>query len=272
MQLLQRNGQVLSNTAQLSPASSFNVRVMKPGAVVDGASVASPITVFAGHGFAVGDKFITQGGVNGTITASIRTVTAVGATSITYSGAALSLDDRDVLINIGADTNGNSATPAYDNLGTTVYAEPTTATAVTNSKVTANSDGEYHYWYRQQELWEVVFDTDDDPVDAILDATKRGNHQVVINTITDADATPSVKGGTVFVTANTAPTTITDFDDGVIGQQITVIIGDANTTIDFTGTNLKGNVGVDWTPTANDHMTCIYDGTSWYCDISDNTA
>lgn len=87
----------------------------------------------------------------------------------------------------------------------------------------------------------------------------------------DGDATPDVSQGKVFKTANTGVTTITTFDGGVQGMVITVIIKDNQTTIDFTGTNLKGNVGVDWSPSNDDHMTCAYDGTDWFCDISDNT-
>jgi hypothetical protein len=89
---------------------------------------------------------------------------------------------------------------------------------------------------------------------------------------TDGDATPDVGNGNSFKTANTGATTITMFDGGSDSQMINVIIKDANTTIDFTGTNLKGNAGADWTPTTNDHMVCISDGTNWYCSISDNTA
>lgn len=93
-----------------------------------------------------------------------------------------------------------------------------------------------------------------------------------VPSFTSADATPSVLLGDVFQTANAGSTTITNFDDGYEGKQIKVLIQDTNTTIDFTGSNLKGNVGVDWTPTTDDHMTCVFDGTDWYCDISDNTA
>jgi hypothetical protein len=89
---------------------------------------------------------------------------------------------------------------------------------------------------------------------------------------TDADDTPSVAGYINFKTANTGATTITDFDDGFDGQTIKVIINDANTTIDFTASGLKGNAGADWSPTTGDHMTCTYDGTDWFCDVSDNTA
>jgi hypothetical protein len=90
-------------------------------------------------------------------------------------------------------------------------------------------------------------------------------------TFTASDATPSVSTGAVFKTANAVGTTITTFDDGVAGQSITVIISDNNTTIDFTGTTLKGNGGVNWSPAWGDHMKCVFDGTNWYCDVSDNT-
>jgi len=86
------------------------------------------------------------------------------------------------------------------------------------------------------------------------------------------DATPSVAGGGVFTSANTGATTITMLDDGAKGESIKIIFGDADTTIDFTGTNLKGNAGGDWTPAADDCMSCTFDGTDWFCDISDNSA
>lgn len=89
---------------------------------------------------------------------------------------------------------------------------------------------------------------------------------------TSANATPPVIEGSVFQTANAVATTISMFDNGFIGQKIVVLINDGNTTIDFTGTNLKGNAGVDWTPASGDHMSCWFDGTNWYCTVSDNTA
>jgi len=55
------------------------------------------------------------------------------------------------------------------------------------------------------------------------------------------------------------------FDDGVAGQPITLIIGDANTILDFSASNLKGNAGVDYTATANDVAVFVTnDGTTWY--------
>lgn len=88
------------------------------------------------------------------------------------------------------------------------------------------------------------------------------------------DTTPSVAVGgkrISFKTQSTNPTTITMFDDGVVGQEITILFNDANTTIDFTGTNLKGNVGVDFVGAVGDVMTCVFDGTNWLCQVHDNT-
>ena len=86
-----------------------------------------------------------------------------------------------------------------------------------------------------------------------------------MRTIADGDTTPSVAGGGIFVTANTSSTLISGFDDGVAGQPITLIIGDANTILDFSASNLKGNAGVDYTATANDVAVFVTnDGTTWY--------
>ena len=106
----------------------------------------------------------------------------------------------------------------------------------------------------------------------INELVKESNRKKSVYSFADQEATPSVVLGETFKTANTAPTTITNFANGYEGQKITVIINDANTTIDFTASGLKGNAGVDWSPTTGDHMTCAYDGTDWYCSVSDNTA
>ena len=87
------------------------------------------------------------------------------------------------------------------------------------------------------------------------------------------DATPEVNVGVgPYKTNNSNATTVTNFDSGVIGQIIQIKINDANTTIDFTGTSLHGNVGVDWSPASNDAMICYYNGTDWFCQIIDTTA
>lgn len=113
-----------------------------------------------------------------------------------------------------------------------------------------------------------------DPPDAVIEANRfslspAGTMRL---TFTSGDTTPSVKGRRFFRTNNGSATTITFFDDGVSGQEIVIQILDANTTIDFTGTNLLGNAGADWSPANGDWMTCVFDGSKWYCDVVDVTA
>ena len=90
----------------------------------------------------------------------------------------------------------------------------------------------------------------------------------VIITIADGDATPAVNKGNVFTTANTGATSITDFDAGVSGQQITVLVADGNTTFDFSSSGLVGNGGVDYVASTGDVVNATYDGTDWICAVS----
>ena len=100
-----------------------------------------------------------------------------------------------------------------------------------------------------------------------LSSQKRGNFV----SFTSLDATPSVANGSLFKTANAGATTITMLDDGVTGQEVLILFNDANTTVDFTGTNLKGNGAADFVASSGDHMNCVFDGTNWYCAVSNNT-
>ena len=82
-----------------------------------------------------------------------------------------------------------------------------------------------------------------------------------IQAFADGDTSPSVLGFSYFSTANSSGTTITTFDNGFPGQEITLIFSDANTTIAETG-NIK--LSAAFTSTADDTMKLIYDGTNWY--------
>jgi len=86
-------------------------------------------------------------------------------------------------------------------------------------------------------------------------------------TLTVNSTTPTVQYVTEFVTANTVATSITNFTNGVDGQEITVRVNDANTTFDFTGSSLKGNVGVDFLATSGDVLFAKKQGSNWYCTI-----
>lgn len=87
-----------------------------------------------------------------------------------------------------------------------------------------------------------------------------------IATLPVDDTTPSVLGLKLLRTANSFVTLITNFDDGQIGQEIHVLVDDANTRLDFTASNLRGNNGVDWVVPEGESFRATYDGTNWYVD------
>jgi len=99
------------------------------------------------------------------------------------------------------------------------------------------------------------------------DVLRTGN----ASALTANSATPSVAADTMFTTANSSPTTITNFTGGLGGQDIFVRIADANTTVDFTGSFLKGNGGADWSPSSGDFMRCVKDSGAgfWYCTVTE---
>ncbi len=70
----------------------------------------------------------------------------------------------------------------------------------------------------------------------------------------DGDTTPSVAGINELRTANTGPTSITFLDDGLVGQEVTIIMTDANTTI-VAAANMKLAGGVNFVGTADDVIT-----------------
>ena len=82
-------------------------------------------------------------------------------------------------------------------------------------------------------------------------------------TFTDQDTTPSVTAGNHFATANTRATTISELDDIADGQEVTIVINDANTDFTHTSTirndgELKLSGGTNWTTAAaGDTITFI---------------
>lgn len=104
-----------------------------------------------------------------------------------------------------------------------------------------------------------------DPTDVIIENnvfnTTSGAHPNLYKTFTDLDTTPSVAGRKFFRTNNTGATTITMFDDGTPGQEITIYFADANTAI-TDGGNLKLNAA--FTSTADDTMRLIFTAGVWY--------
>lgn len=81
-----------------------------------------------------------------------------------------------------------------------------------------------------------------------------------VSTVTGNDTTPSVINLTFLRLNNSSATTITNFDDGVAGQEITVLHLNTNTTISATNIVLSG--AVDVTGTIGMIHKFIYDGNS----------
>lgn len=82
-----------------------------------------------------------------------------------------------------------------------------------------------------------------------------------------------LKGAGYFKTANVGAATLVGFSAGTtytVGREVWVLIDDANTAIDFTGTNLKGNGGADIAAGTSQgkllHFKCL-DGTTWNAAI-----
>jgi len=96
----------------------------------------------------------------------------------------------------------------------------------------------------------------------------RHNAEVISNTaktgtitFTAGDATPTVSTGRTFITAGS--TAITDFDDGVDGQIITVRAHGAITLTDSANLQLQGNA--DFVMALDDIVTLAnIGGTNWY--------
>lgn len=81
-----------------------------------------------------------------------------------------------------------------------------------------------------------------------------------VRTFTGGDATPSVKDGEMFLTAGT--TNITDFDDGVVGQTITIRAMANITVVDGVSVILNGGANYDMTITDTLTLT-MYSDTYW---------
>jgi hypothetical protein len=83
------------------------------------------------------------------------------------------------------------------------------------------------------------------------------------------DATPSVLNGTKFVTGGT--TTVTDFDDGVVGQTIEVLSAHA-VTITHGATTIVLRGGIDFVMAAGDTLTLTQFATGVWQEVGRKTA
>lgn len=77
------------------------------------------------------------------------------------------------------------------------------------------------------------------------------------------NTTPSVSAGNVFKCSPAGATNITSFTNASAGQIIYLIFTNGNATIKA-GANMKLTAGLDMVGTADDTLTLLYDGTSFW--------
>lgn len=91
-------------------------------------------------------------------------------------------------------------------------------------------------------------------------------------TFASGDQTPAVNGGSYFKSFLNNTVTITDFDDGYTGQEITIMAQGA-VTLDVTSSGIIGGT-TDIVMVSGDMTKAVYDGTDWritsYIDQADN--
>ena len=203
----------------------------------------------------------------------IAKVSAVGATTFTIDQV-FNVDAGEYLLNLGTDTDTPSPTqtPAYDGTDITLYTDSVGNGANANKYLLTGTGGTYRGWTQSgRTLVDLLVTDSSGSAKIVIPYHHLGAEIFEVETLTADSATPSVATGRFFKTANSSAT-ITTFTGGYITQEIRVLIADANTTLDFSGTTLKGNNGVDWTGAVGDTVNAWYDGTNWYCTISEATA
>jgi hypothetical protein len=142
------------------------INVLKPGGVASAASAGATLTLYPGHGFAVGDKIII--GIDATTFGGAQSVSSVTATTVTMTGGAYAVNTGDTILNLGADTG--TSEPLYDVLGTTIYSDPGGINTIANSQLTSSATGEYGYWTLAGKQWELIRTADGAFVDFVVDA------------------------------------------------------------------------------------------------------
>ena len=102
----------------------------------------------------------------------------------------------------------------------------------------------------------VIRDSDQVEIQTAFGANTAGT----VGVFTASDTTPSVATGNIWETGSNV--TITTFDDGVVGQIITVI-SRHDVIYDVGGTNLKAG-STNITTASGDVTTWVYNGTDWF--------
>ncbi len=178
--------------------------------------------------------------------------------------------------------NGGVFDNSYITAATTVWLDVQNATFrhASGSAVTAISSttANCYDWSIQNNTFDTATVTT--PVSVFnhssnIDLIVKNNRGLMAHTPIAAGATSFDTRGKShhFATTNVAPTTLSAITGAYDGQQIAIFFGDAQTTVDFSGTNLKGNAGVDLVAAVYDSILCTYykAATTWYCLVQKGT-
>lgn len=104
------------------------------------------------------------------------------------------------------------------------------------------------------------------PITAMSGITNNGACLSNWTTFAVNDSSPSVAGVYFAQTSGGGVRTISQFDDGTVGQHIVVYVHASNYTLNFSTGRLIGNGGVNGTGPGL--LSAWYDGTNWHCQWS----
>ena len=146
-------------------AGAGSVVVLPAGGVVATAS-GDQITLYSGHGFSTGDKFMV-GTDTGTFSGLYTVVVSGNTLGSVPEGATFNVATGDRLVNLGPDSG--TSTPNFDNSTVLIYSTPDTSVLIEDSTITLNSDGGYEYWHDGASTWELFLGADGAPVGLEVD-------------------------------------------------------------------------------------------------------
>jgi hypothetical protein len=187
---------------------------------------------------------------------------------------AVSITAGDYILNIGAD---GATTPKTDpdlDAIVTLYDDPEGATANANGYMVTGSGGHFRGWLPSQTKTVdlLITDSSKNPQVVVPFYTTGAAEDPNTKTLVD-EATPTVANGRWFKTGGTANDPFTDFDDGVVGQTITILAAHA-VQVTHDGSAIWLNGGSNYTMAVGDTLTLhMFNDQVWHeIARSDNTA
>ena len=140
-----------------------------------------------------------------------------------------------------------------------------------SSSLIPDKDNTYDLGSSTKEFKDLYVDGTANLDTAVITSATIAKQGGTIGTFTGGDTTPSVGLCDRWLTSNARSISITTFDDAVEGQMITIIFGDANTTLVHDARAMLLNGARNWTAASGDTITLIYNRAWYEVCRSDNT-